>query len=216
MRVVLLGAPGVGKGTQSELLAKDFKIPKISTGDMLRAAIAEGTSIGQQVKEVIAAGQLVSETLVNELVKARIVQPDCAEGYLLDGYPRTLFQAESLDGLGIVLDAVIEIDLSDQEIIARLEGRRIHVASGRVYHTVYNPPRVSNQDDETGEPLLHREDDQLETIQKRLAIYHQQTEPLVTWYRARAKENKLRYIQIQGTGTVKTVYERIREALLAP
>lgn len=213
MRVILLGAPGAGKGTQSELLAEDFKIPKISTGDMLRAAIAANTSIGQQVKDIIAAGHLVQDTIINALVKDRISQSDCVQGYLFDGYPRTLAQAENLESAGIPIDIVIEIDVSDKEIIERLAGRRIHPSSGRVYHTIYNPPLIAEQDNETHEPLVQREDDKPGTIKKRLEEYHLQTEPLIAWYKKRAAKNQLRYIHIAGTGTVESIYKQIKEEL---
>ncbi len=213
MKLVLLGAPGAGKGTQAELLCKKLGIPKISTGDMLRAAIAAGTSVGHQVKDIIAAGQLVPDDLINELVQIRIQEPDCKKGYLFDGYPRTLAQAQSLENSGIGLDAIIEIYVSDEEIIARLGGRRIHVASGRVYHTLYNPPKVPNQDDETGEALIQREDDKPKTIKKRLSVYHAQTEPLIDWYKKRAGQEAIRYIAIEGHGRVEEIYKQIENQL---
>jgi adenylate kinase len=214
MRLILLGAPGAGKGTQAELLAKDFGIPKISTGDMLRAAVSTDSPIGREVKQVIAEGLLVPDALINELVRARISEADCVNGYLFDGYPRTLAQANSLDVAGIVIDAVIEIAVTDEEIMERLVGRRIHQSSGRVYHTIYNPPRVANQDDDTGEPLIQREDDKLETVRKRLEIYHEQTEPLIAWYRQSSALKKIPYIRVQGHGSVEDIYNQITQQLL--
>jgi adenylate kinase len=210
---MLLGAPGAGKGTQAELLCKRLGIPKISTGDMLRAAIAAGTLVGHQVKDIIAAGQLVPDDLINELVQLRIKQADCAKGYLFDGYPRTLAQAQSLKNSGIVLDAVIEIYVSDDEIISRLAGRRIHAASGRVYHTLYNPPKILDQDDETGEPLIQRDDDKPETVKKRLSVYHAQTEPLIDWYKTLKAQGVIEYFEIEGHGTVQEIFNQIRDKL---
>lgn len=214
MRLILLGAPGAGKGTQAELLAKHFKIPKISTGDMLRTAVSAGSPIGLKVKQIMAEGLFVPDELINELVAERITKPDCRNGYLFDGYPRTLAQAKSLDNAGIAIDAVIEISVADEEIMTRLVGRRIHEGSGRIYHTIYNPPRVFDHDDDTGEPLIQREDDKPETVKKRLEIYHEQTEPLVVWYRQSTAFKKIPYIKVQGNGTVEDIYNQIEQELL--
>jgi len=212
MRLMLLGAPGAGKGTQAELLCKAFEIPKISTGDMLRAEVSAGSPKGLKVKDLMAAGQLVPDDLMNELVKDRIKH--CENGYLFDGYPRTVAQAESLEDSRITFDAVIEIFVPDEEIIERLAGRRIHPASGRVYHTRYNRPKVSDQDDETHEPLIQRDDDKPETIKKRLAVYHEQTEPLIDAYKKLAERNRrLRYIRVPGHGAVEDIFHQIKEKL---
>lgn len=207
MRIILLGAPGAGKGTQAEFICKHFNIPRISTGDMLRAAIAANTPIGQSVKSLMAEGLLVPEQIVIDMLNERIVLPDCAKGYLLDGFPRTIHQAEVLDNAGIAFDDVIEIRVSDDEIIKRLSGRRVHLPSGRTYHIIANPPKSPNRDDITNEPLVHRDDDKEESIRKRLEIYHQQTEPLIHWYKSRP--NQYRYICIPGTGSIEEIRKQL-------
>lgn len=216
MRLVLLGCPGAGKGTQAQFIKEQFHIPQVSTGDMLRAAIAAKTSLGQQVKQIMDEGGLVSDEIMIQLVKARIQQPDCKNGFLLDGFPRTIPQAESLKSNHIHLDYIIEVQVPDAELIKRLSGRRIHPASGRVYHLIYNPPKENGKDDETGEPLIQRPDDHEDTIRNRLTVYHQQTEPLVNYYINAAAEDVAHipvYLKINGLGTVEEVKQRIFAAL---
>ena len=214
MRIILLGAPGAGKGTQAQFLSKHFNIQQISTGDMLRAAIAAGTELGKQAKQYMDAGQLVPDEVIVGLVKERIAQPDCANGFLLDGFPRTVAQADALKEAGVDIDAVIEIDVPDEVIVERLSGRRVHPASGRTYHIQYNPPKQDGVDDETGEPLIQRDDDKPETIRKRLAVYHEQTAPLVDYYRREAERNpKLKYIHVDGTQSIDQVERQILTAL---
>mgnify|MGYP001131166059 FL=1 len=191
-RIILLGPPGAGKGTQAQIITKEFNIPHISTGDMLRAAIKEGTELGKQAKSIMDAGGLVSDDLIINLVKARIAQPDCANGYIFDGFPRTIPQAQALADAGVHIDNVVEIAVPDEDIVSRLSGRRSHPASGRVYHVVYNPPKVEGKDDETGEDLVQREDDKEDTIRDRLATYHNQTEALVGFYQDLAKSGSIK------------------------
>lgn len=207
MRIILLGPPGAGKGTQAQLITKRYNIPQISTGDMLRAAIREGTELGLQAKQVMDNGGLVSDELIIGLVKERIAQPDCANGCIFDGFPRTIPQAEALEKEGINIDHVIEIDVDDEEIVKRLSGRRQHPASGRVYHIVYNPPKVEGKDDETGEDLVQRPDDQEETIRKRLVAYHNETAQLVGFYqqRANAGANAPAYNRLDGLRDIDVV-----------
>ena len=214
MRIILLGAPGAGKGTQAQFLSKHFHIPQISTGDMLRAAIAAGTELGKKAKEYMDAGQLVPDDVIVGLVKERIAQPDCQNGFLLDGFPRTVAQADALKAAGVPIDAVIEIDVPDDVIVERLSGRRVHPASGRTYHIVYNPPKQDGVDDVTGEPLIQRDDDKPDTIRKRLAVYHEQTAPLVDYYRREAEHNPtLKYIHVDGTQPIDAVEKTILAAL---
>jgi len=216
MKIILLGPPGAGKGTQANYVKNKYGIPQISTGDMLRAAVKEGTPLGQQAKEVMDAGGLVSDDIIMGLVKERIQQEDCAEGFLLDGFPRTLAQAEALRVDGVVVDAVVEIDVDDEEIVQRMSGRRAHLASGRTYHIVFNPPKNEGVDDVTGEPLVQRDDDHEVTVRKRLTIYHDQTRPLVDYYTEWSKsgdENAPRYIRIEGTGKVTDIRDAIFAAL---
>ncbi len=216
MRLVLLGCPGVGKGTQAKFIKEKYNIAQISTGDMLRAAINAKTPLGMQVKQIMDEGKLVSDDIMIALVKDRVQASDCANGFLLDGFPRTIPQAEALDENHIHLDYVVEIKVPDAELIKRLSGRRVHPASGRVYHIEHNPPQTPGKDDMTGEPLIQRPDDQEETIRKRLAVYHQQTEPLVSYYINQAKEEADHspiHICIDGRGTVEEVKERIFTAL---
>ena len=214
MRIILLGGPGAGKGTQANFIKEKYNIPQISTGDMLRAAVQAGTPLGVEAKKVMDAGGLVSDDIILGLVKERIAHDDCANGFLFDGFPRTLAQAEALKTQGIPLDAVVEIDVDDEEIIKRMSGRRVHLASGRTYHVVFNPPREAGKDDETGEPLVQRDDDKEETVRQRLKVYHDQTEPLIGYYSAWAEaggEGAPRYIRIPGIGKV----EEIRDAIFA-
>lgn len=212
MRLMLLGGPGAGKGTQASLLINRYKIPQISTGDMLRAAIAEGTLLGLSAKKIMESGGLVSDDIIISLVKERLNNPDCDRGFLFDGFPRTLVQAEALKQAGIYLDHVIEIAVDDEEIIERISGRRIHQPSGRVYHVINHPPKSPGVDDLTGEPLIQRDDDKEETIRKRLQVYHNQTAPLVQYYKewdeSGAKEAP-KFHTISGTGTVEQIFDNI-------
>ena len=212
MRLVLLGCPGVGKGTQATFIKKQFHIPQISTGDMLRAATLAGTPLGMEVKQIMDEGRLVSNDIMIKLVKERIQAPDCTKGFLLDGFPRTIRQAEALRENHIHLDFVIELRVPDAEIIKRLSGRRIHPASGRVYHLEYNPPKVDELDDTTGEPLIQRLDDHEDTIRRRLKVYHQQTEPLVKYYINQAQNEPDEapcYLVVNGLDTVESVRDII-------
>jgi adenylate kinase len=211
MRLILLGAPGAGKGTQSKQLTKRYGIPQISTGDILRAAIASGSELGKQVKEIVESGRLVPDELVIALVDERIKQADCRDGFLLDGFPRTVAQAEALNKL-TGIDFVIDIDVPDAEIIDRLTGRRMHLPSGRIYHLIHQPPKVPGVDDVTGEPLVQRPDDSEETVRKRLAVYHEQTSPLrqfYSQYQARAGERAPQYVKIAGTLPADDISETI-------
>ncbi|MFM1825316.1 MAG: adenylate kinase [Pseudomonadota bacterium] len=211
MRIILLGAPGAGKGTQAQILKDKFNIPQISTGDMLRAAIKANTKLGLEAKQFMDSGALVPDQLIIELVKERIQDEDCKQGFLLDGFPRTIPQAEAMKQASISIDIVIEIDVPDNVIVDRLSGRRTHLASGRIYHIQNNPPKIQDKDDITGEPLVQRDDDKKETILKRLDVYHSQTKPLVDYYsKWAASENKgLRYIKINGLGDVKDIQKTI-------
>ena len=210
MKVLLLGAPGAGKGTQAQFIKEAFNIPQISTGDMLRAAVKAGTSLGIEAKKIMDAGGLVRDDIIIGLVKERIQEADCANGFLFDGFPRTLAQAEAMKDAGVVLDFVVEIDVPDEIIVERMSGRRVHVASGRTYHLVYNPPKVAGKDDETGEDLIQRDDDQAETVQKRLNVYHEQTEVLVDYYGKQSVETGLPgYIKVDGTQDVNEVKEQV-------
>jgi len=216
MRVILLGAPGAGKGTQAQFIMEKYGIPQISTGDMLRAAVKAGTELGLKVKDIMATGGLVSDDLIIALVKERIQEADCANGFLFDGFPRTIPQAEALQEAGIAIDCVLEIAVDDEEIVSRLSGRRVHEASGRVYHIDFNPPKQKGIDDETGEALIQREDDKEETVRKRLAVYHEQTEPLVGFYQdleAQGGENAAKYVSIPGVGSMEDIRNKVFEAL---
>ncbi|WIO75174.1 adenylate kinase [Porticoccaceae bacterium LTM1] len=216
MRIILLGPPGAGKGTQAQFLTETYGIPQISTGDMLRAAIKEGTELGLKVKDVMASGSLVSDDLIIALVKERISQPDCTNGFLFDGFPRTIPQAEALQNSGIAIDHVVEIHVDDEEIISRMSGRRVHEASGRTYHIKYNPPKVEGVDDETGEPLIQREDDSEETVRHRLGVYHEQTRPLVDFYQNLQQaepETAPKYARVEGVGSLAEVQQRLSGAL---
>jgi adenylate kinase len=212
MRIILLGGPGAGKGTQAGYITEKYGIPQISTGDMLRAAVKAGTPLGLEAKKVMDSGGLVSDDIILGLVKERVAQPDCEKGFLFDGFPRTVVQAEALKSEKIPVDAVVEIDVEDDEIIRRMSGRRVHLASGRTYHVVFNPPRVEGKDDVTGEDLIQRDDDQEETVRKRLAVYHDQTEPLIDYYTKWAESGDSaapRYVKVAGVGKVEEIRDRI-------
>ena len=214
MRLILLGGPGAGKGTQATFITKKFNIPQISTGDMLRAAVKAGTPLGLQAKGIMDAGGLVSDEIIIGLIKDRLQEDDCANGYLLDGFPRTIPQADAMRENNIDVDYVVEINVDDSEIIKRMSGRRAHLASGRTYHIEYNPPKQDGIDDVTGEPLVQREDDKEETVKNRLNIYHEQTEPLINYYQHLANSNDAtspKYITILGVGSV----EEIRDTILS-
>jgi adenylate kinase len=220
MRLILLGAPGAGKGTQANFIKEKFGIPQISTGDMLRAAVKAGTPLGLEAKRFMDAGELVTDELIINLVKERLQQPDCANGYLFDGFPRTLPQAEAMKDAGVAIDYVLEIDVPFDEIITRMSGRRVHAASGRTYHVKFNPPKVDMTDDVTGEPLIQRDDDKEETVKKRLEVYVAQTKPLIAYYNDWAKTgeapNGLKapaYRKISGLGTVDEIRTRVFDAL---
>lgn len=216
MRVILLGAPGAGKGTQAQFIKDEFSIPQISTGDMLRAAVKEGTPLGLEAKKVMDAGGLVSDDIITGLVKERIKQADCANGFLFDGFPRTIPQAQALIDAAIAIDFVVEINVDDEEIIERLSGRRVHPASGRVYHTKYNPPREEGKDDVTGDALVQRDDDKEGTVRKRLEVYKDQTRPLVDFYQDLADKDQAtapRYVRVAGVGSVDDIRQRIMAAL---
>ena len=197
MRILLLGPPGAGKGTQAQYIKESFDIPQISTGDMLRAAVKSGSDLGDRVKKVMEAGALVSDEIVIELVRDRIGQPDCMNGFLFDGFPRTIPQAEAMSKAGVILDAVVEIQVEDEELVKRATGRRVHASSGRVYHVEYNPPKVSGKDDETGDDLVHREDDMEATVRERLSVYYEETYPLVNYYKDLVREG-LKYVEVDG------------------
>ena len=216
MRLILLGAPGAGKGTQAAFICQKYAIPQISTGDMLRAAVKAGTPLGQKAKAVMDSGALVSDDIIIGLVKERIAQPDCANGFLFDGFPRTIVQADAMKDAGVKLDYVLEIDVPFDAIIERMSGRRSHPASGRTYHVKFNPPKVEGKDDETGEPLIQRDDDKEETVKKRLEVYSAQTRPLVDYYAdwaARDPANAPKYRSISGTGSVEEITSRALQAL---
>lgn len=216
MRLILLGGPGAGKGTQANYIKEKFSIPQISTGDMLRAAVKAGTPLGLEAKKIMDAGGLVSDDIIIGLVKDRIKEADCAKGFLFDGFPRTIPQADAMKQAGVMIDYVVEIDVPDEEIIRRMSGRRVHVASGRTYHVIFNPPKVAGKDDETGEPLIQRDDDSEETVKKRLDVYHAQTEPLVAYYSKWAADGAPgapKYVKIDGIGKVEEIRDRIFAAL---
>ena len=215
MRLILLGGPGAGKGTQANFIKEKYQIPQISTGDMLRAAVKAGTELGKKAKTVMDAGGLVPDDVIIGLVKERIQEADCQKGFLFDGFPRTIPQADAMKEAGVAIDAVVEIDVPDEEIIKRMSGRRVHLASGRTYHIVFNPPKVDGKDDETGEPLIQREDDQEETVRKRLDVYHAQTEPLVEYYKKWAQSGEAgapKHIRIEGVGKVEQIRDQIFQA----
>jgi len=216
MRLILLGGPGAGKGTQANLIKDKYQIPQISTGDMLRAAVKQGTELGKQAKSFMDAGGLVPDEVIIGLVKERIKEDDCKNGFLFDGFPRTIPQADAMKDAGVAIDAVVEIDVPDGEIIKRMSGRRAHLASGRTYHIIYNPPRVEGKDDVTGEPLVQRDDDKEETVKNRLDVYHAQTEPLVDYYKKWADSGEVgapKHIRIDGIGKVEEIRDQIHNAL---
>ena len=216
MRMILLGGPGAGKGTQANYIKERYDIPQISTGDMLRAAVKAGTELGKAAKKIMDEGGLVSDEIIIGLVKDRIQEPDCEKGFLFDGFPRTIPQADAMKEAGVAIDAVVEIDVPDEEIIKRMSGRRVHVASGRTYHIVFNPPKEEGKDDETGEPLIQRDDDQEETVRKRLDVYHEQTEPLVNYYKTWAESGEAgapKHVYIEGVGKVEEIRDSIFKEL---
>ncbi|WP_040975584.1 adenylate kinase [Necropsobacter massiliensis] len=213
MKIILLGAPGAGKGTQAQFIMNKFGIPQISTGDMLRAAIKAGSELGKQAKVLMDAGQLVPDDLIIALVRERVAQPDCRKGFLLDGFPRTIPQADALKSAGIAIDYVLEFDVPDEVIVERMSGRRVHQASGRSYHIVYNPPKVEGKDDITGEDLIIRADDKPETVQDRLKVYHHTTQPLVDYYQAEAKAGNTQYFRLDGTQKVEQVSAELDKIL---
>ncbi|MBV2124465.1 MAG: adenylate kinase [gamma proteobacterium symbiont of Clathrolucina costata] len=213
MRVILLGGPGAGKGTQANYIKEKYQIPQISTGDMLRAHVKAGTELGVAAKKIMDEGGLVSDDIIMGMVKERIAEDDCNNGYLFDGFPRTIPQAESLKEAGVPIDAVVEIDVPDDEIIKRMSGRRVHLASGRTYHIIYNPPKTEGKDDATGEDLIQRDDDQEETVKARLKVYHDQTEPLVSFYSKEADSGDCKYLKINGVGGVDEIREQIFQGL---
>lgn len=216
MRIILLGGPGAGKGTQSGFITKKYNIPQISTGDMLRAAVKAGTPLGLEAKKVMDAGNLVSDDIIIGLVKERIEQADCENGFLFDGFPRTIAQADALKSANVNIDAVVEITVADEEIIKRMSGRRAHLASGRTYHVIYNPPKEEGKDDVTGEELVQRDDDREETVKARLKVYHEQTAPLIDYYSGWSQdgsETAPGYIQVNGIGTVDEIKDKVFSGL---
>jgi adenylate kinase len=216
MRLILLGGPGAGKGTQANYIKEKYQVPQISTGDMLRAAVKQGTELGKKAKTYMDAGQLVPDEVIIGLVKERIKAPDCKKGFLFDGFPRTIPQADAMKAAGVPLDAVVDIEVPDEEIIKRMSGRRVHLASGRTYHVLFNPPKKEGQDDVTGEPLIQRDDDKEETVRKRLEVYHAQTEPLIEYYQKWAQTGDAdapMYIRIEGVGKVEKIRNKIFSAL---
>ncbi|MEY1661446.1 adenylate kinase [Isoalcanivorax beigongshangi] len=215
MRVILLGAPGAGKGTQAQFIMDKFGIPQISTGDMLRAAVKAGTPLGIEAKKVMDAGGLVSDDLIIGLVKERIKEDDCKGGFLFDGFPRTIPQAQALVDAGIDIDYVVELNVDDAEIIERLSGRRVHPASGRVYHLKYNPPKVPGRDDVTGDELVQRDDDREDTVRHRLEVYQQQTRPLVDFYQQLTGSRAPKYVRVEGVGSLEQIRDAIATALTA-
>jgi adenylate kinase len=213
MRVILLGGPGAGKGTQAGFIKDKYNIPQISTGDMLRAHVKAGTELGVAAKKIMDEGGLVSDDIIMGMVKERITEDDCENGYLFDGFPRTIPQADALKEAGVAIDAVVEIDVPDEEIIKRMSGRRVHLASGRTYHVVFNPPKVEGKDDETGEDLIQRDDDQEDTVRARLKVYHDQTEPLIDFYSKEADAGSVKYVKIDGVGGVDDIRDQIFNGL---
>jgi len=216
MRLILLGGPGAGKGTQANFIKEHYQIPQISTGDMLRAAVKAGTDLGKKAKEYMDSGGLVPDDVIIGLVKERIKEPDCEKGFLFDGFPRTIPQADAMKDAGVPIEAVVDIDVPDDEIIKRMSGRRVHLASGRTYHVVFNPPKQEGKDDVTGEALIQRDDDKEETVRKRLDVYHAQTEPLIDYYKnweRSAEAQAPKYIRIEGVGKVEDIRGQIFTAL---
>lgn len=214
MKIILLGGPGAGKGTQGDFVCAEHGIPKISTGDMLRAAVKDGTPLGLAARKIMDEGGLVPDEIILGLIEDRLQAPDCRRGFLFDGFPRTIPQAEGLERIGVEIDRVIEIAVDDEEIVRRMSGRRVHPASGRTYHVQFNPPKVEGLDDPTGEPLVQRDDDREETVRRRLQVYHDQTEPLIDFYRKRMESaGKGRFSRVDGTGDVKEIRARVAGAL---
>ncbi|MEW8508569.1 MAG: adenylate kinase [Candidatus Thiodiazotropha sp.] len=213
MRIILLGGPGAGKGTQANYIKERYQIPQISTGDMLRAHVKAGSELGVAAKKIMDEGGLVSDDIIMGMVKERIAEDDCKNGYLFDGFPRTIPQADSLKEAGVPIDAVVEIDVPDEEIIKRMSGRRVHLASGRTYHIIYNPPKTEGKDDVTGEDLIQRDDDQEETVKARLKVYHDQTEPLVSFYTGESEAGACKYLKINGVGGVDEIRDQIFQGL---
>jgi adenylate kinase len=216
MRLILLGGPGAGKGTQANYVKDKFQIPQISTGDMLRAALKAGTELGKKAKEYMDSGALVPDDVIIGLVKERIKEADCENGFLFDGFPRTIPQADAMKEAGVAIDGVVDIDVPDEEIIKRMSGRRVHLASGRTYHLIFNPPKEEGKDDVTGEDLIQRDDDQEETVRKRLDVYHAQTEPLIDYYKSWENSGEAgapHYIGIEGVGKVEEIRDQIYAAL---
>ncbi len=213
MNIILLGPPGAGKGTQAQFICHEYEIPQISTGDMLRSAVNAGTELGKRVKAVMDSGALVSDEIIIDLVKARLAEDDCANGFLFDGFPRTIPQAQALAAAGVRIDVVVEIVVPDEEIVKRMSGRRVHPASGRVYHIEFNPPKTAGIDDVTGDPLVQRDDDHEKTVRDRLAVYHEQTHPLVEHYQQQANGSLLRYLRIDGRGDMKEIQKKILSEL---
>lgn len=212
MRIILLGGPGAGKGTQAGFITEKYGIPQISTGDMLRAHVKSGSELGKAAKKIMDAGGLVSDDIIMGMVQERIKEDDCQQGYLFDGFPRTIPQAEALKAGGVPVDAVVEIAVGDDEIIRRMSGRRVHLASGRTYHVVFNPPKVEGKDDETGEDLIQRDDDQEDTVRARLKVYHDQTEPLIAFYNdfaASGESGAPKYVKVDGIGSVDDIRDRV-------
>ena len=216
MRLILLGGPGAGKGTQANLIKENYQIPQISTGDMLRAAVNAGTELGRKAKEYMDSGGLVPDDVIIGLVKERIKESDCEKGFLFDGFPRTIPQADAMKEAGVPIDAVVDINVPDAEIIKRMSGRRAHLASGRTYHIVFNPPKEEGKDDATGEPLVQRDDDKEETVRKRLEVYHDQTEPLIDYYKnwqSSGEAGAPQYVRIEGVGKVEEIRGQVFSAL---
>lgn len=216
MRLILLGGPGAGKGTQANYIKDKYNIPQISTGDMLRAAVKAGTELGLKAKKIMDEGGLVSDEIIIGLVKDRIKEADCVNGFLFDGFPRTIPQADAMKEAGVNIDCIVEIAVDDEEIVKRMSGRRVHLASGRTYHVLYNPPKITGKDDATGEDLIQRDDDKEDTVRKRLEVYHAQTEPLVDYYSKWANtgdQNAPRYVRIEGIGKVEQIRDAIFKAL---
>ncbi|MBT4521708.1 MAG: adenylate kinase [Halieaceae bacterium] len=213
MRLILLGAPGAGKGTQAQYICKKYAIPQISTGDMLRAAVKAGTELGLAAKVVMESGGLVSDEIIIGLVEERIQQPDCAKGFLFDGFPRTIPQAQAMVEAGVTIDHVVEIAVDDDEIVSRLSGRRVHLASGRIYHLQYSPPKQSGLDDDTGEPLVQRDDDTEQTVRTRLSVYHEQTRPLIDFYQNLSGVNAPLYHRVEGVGDMEQIRDQVFTSL---
>jgi len=216
MRLILLGGPGAGKGTQANLIKEHYQIPQISTGDMLRAAVKAGTELGLKAKGYMDSGGLVPDDVIIGLVRERIKEPDCGKGFLFDGFPRTIPQADAMKEAGVIIDAVVDINVPDEEIIKRMSGRRAHLASGRTYHIIFNPPKAEGKDDVTGEPLVQRDDDKEDTVRKRLEVYHDQTEPLIDYYKnweSSGQAGAPTYVRIEGVGKVEEIRDQVYSAL---